>query len=134
MPTEILTRYYLSEKYFFRSKFASKSLPNLFEFTPEKETLAMQFNLSPTHPAYSTFNDLDPMIEYFGRRPTLLVDADPTKMHPRGSVVNHNFQHDLESIWWIILWFITINLNWLPSFDWAHDASLEMLRTGHPAS
>ncbi|PPQ81959.1 hypothetical protein CVT25_014688 [Psilocybe cyanescens] len=34
-------------------------------------------------------------------------------------VVVHNFQHDLESVWWILLWTITCRIHHTPSKEWA---------------
>lgn len=117
MPTEILRRNYLYEKSF-RNHSAFISAANPFE-NPAVYTLAHQFQLSSTHPAHSTFKELDAIL-CLGPNPVLPPDANPSKILPRGSIVNHNFQHDLESIWWILLWFITMNVNWATSFDWGH--------------
>lgn len=40
-------------------------------------------------------------------------DADFSQIPPDGggSVV-HNYQHDLESLWWVTLWFITLRVDY----------------------
>ncbi|PPQ81909.1 hypothetical protein CVT25_013762 [Psilocybe cyanescens] len=37
---------------------------------------------------------------------------------PNTGVVIHNFQHDLESLWWLILWLIISHIKDQPSEDW----------------
>lgn len=43
-------------------------------------------------------------------------DADDSVLRPP---VVHNFQHDLESVWWIVLWTCTLRVNYEPSRTWA---------------
>jgi hypothetical protein len=125
MPTEILDCQYLYEQYFLDNdsntalpvKLFNKRAAARSEANPS--TLAKQLELLDTHPAYSTFKDLN-IVPCLGLKPTLPPNADTSKIPPRGAVVNHNFQHDLESIWWILLWFITMNVKWAESFDWAY--------------
>ncbi|KAF5321926.1 hypothetical protein D9619_000254 [Psilocybe cf. subviscida] len=125
MPTEILDCQYLYEQYFL-DKDSKTALPvKLFNKRATARsganpgTLADQLELSDTHPAYSTFKDLN-IVPCLGLKPILPPDADTSKVPARGAVVNHNFQHDLESIWWILLWFITMNVKWDESSDWAY--------------
>lgn len=49
-----------------------------------------------------------------------IVDHDlPTDNKDTGKpLAIHNFQHDLESIWWLLLWTITCRVNHLPSQIW----------------
>ncbi|KAH9485747.1 hypothetical protein JR316_0002662 [Psilocybe cubensis] len=42
----------------------------------------------------------------------------PAKKHTANPLAIHNFQHDLESIWWLLLWSITCRVRYLPSQIW----------------
>uniref|UniRef100_A0A8H7Y5C7 Protein kinase domain-containing protein n=1 Tax=Psilocybe cubensis TaxID=181762 RepID=A0A8H7Y5C7_PSICU len=47
-------------------------------------------------------------------------DDDDAETKPNRIVV-HNFQHDLESLWWVLLWNITARSNRKISNEWARD-------------
>ena len=47
---------------------------------------------------------------------------DPSMIPRQGEPVIHNFQHDLESIWWIVFWFITMRTGNEELYAWAKPA------------
>ncbi|KAF4581317.1 Peroxisomal membrane protein PAS20 [Pleurotus pulmonarius] len=47
--------------------------------------------------------------------------AIPSNNPEYGHVVVYNFQHDLESVWWILLWSATSRVSHTPSIDWSRD-------------
>lgn len=47
--------------------------------------------------------------------------AIPSNNPEYGHVVVYNFQHDLESVWWILLWSATSRVSHPPSIAWSRD-------------
>jgi hypothetical protein len=45
--------------------------------------------------------------------------VNPLKSKPKAPQVIYNFQHDLESVWWILMWTLTARVLHQPSTDFA---------------
>ncbi|PPQ79050.1 hypothetical protein CVT25_002359 [Psilocybe cyanescens] len=50
--------------------------------------------------------------------PSDYVKRTPGVTGPNKPIVVHNFQHDLESLWWLVLWLITSHTEDQPSESW----------------
>ncbi|KAF8870816.1 hypothetical protein BD779DRAFT_509185 [Infundibulicybe gibba] len=51
--------------------------------------------------------------------PLAIFSEDPTPSTPARPPVRFNFQHDLESLWWVLLWVVTRGLDHAPSRKFA---------------
>lgn len=82
-------------------------------------SLASMFALPSDHPHY------DVLSRTSGIHPALLDLTEPPKYvdfeqtPPREGVVRPNYQHDLESLWWIVLFVVTSLVGHLPSRSYA---------------
>lgn len=126
MPTEILRRRYRFQDYRIgivtakaQSKFEKRIAggAQAVQTAPTADvTLAGQVKKATQH-EYPHLKAFEPMpFEIEGMLDA--TDLDPSKIPSRSAVVNHNFQHDLESIWWMLLWFITQGINNEELSDW----------------
>lgn len=71
-------------------------------------SMAAQLNLREESPEYARYK----IFSRFGTR-TKSIPLSFTENTPeKKTVVRYNFQHDLESIWWIALYFITALVNY----------------------
>ncbi|KAF5316058.1 hypothetical protein D9619_006112 [Psilocybe cf. subviscida] len=104
MPHEIFGRAYL-----FQSLRASR---------PPGDNFANQLNLpgGEANPNYQRFLNFH---RFYGKTFTALPANATVDIPPRGAVVSYNFQHDLESVWWIALYFITAGVGHIPSSRYA---------------
>lgn len=85
----------------------------------EADSLAVHLeNVTVGSPEYERLKIFkkDPFMR-FTSLPTNATDAIPDDL----SVVRHNFQNDLESIWWLVLYFITVCVDHQKSTTWAKD-------------
>lgn len=116
MPTEILSRRYLFQDYRIVNdnktnlRFAHRAARKADTSQEPKEsadnaTLADQVQKA-TQYDYPHLKKFKPMLFNIGSM-LQATDLDPSKVPSESEVVNHNFQHDLVSIWWFVLWFIT---------------------------
>uniref|UniRef100_A0A8H7YBN7 Fungal-type protein kinase domain-containing protein n=1 Tax=Psilocybe cubensis TaxID=181762 RepID=A0A8H7YBN7_PSICU len=48
-------------------------------------------------------------------------DNQTTNGKPTATPVVYNFQHDLESLWWVLVWSLTARVDHQPSRMWAND-------------
>lgn len=76
---------------------------------------------------YIPEDDQDPDPDRYAKKEvTNVEDDDPFREkeeedeEPNKFVV-HNFQHDLESVWWLLLWNLTARIEHAPSNDWAKE-------------
>ncbi|KAF5316257.1 hypothetical protein D9619_006205 [Psilocybe cf. subviscida] len=92
MPVEILSRRYLFETYLLATGITAN------------ENLADDLGIDKSSKAYLPLTRFSwiPI-----RRLKFPANADWDKSAERDQGVNHNFQHDLESVWWILLWIVT---------------------------
>lgn len=59
----------------------------------------------------------DPLMDII---PTKSQNNPPPEAEPK-KMVMFRFQHDLESVWWIMLWFVTLHVKHGDSQTWAKD-------------
>ncbi|KAF5316801.1 hypothetical protein D9619_006198 [Psilocybe cf. subviscida] len=97
MPVEILSREYLFEAYL------------LDPDEDEVRNLADNLDIDKSSRVYQS-------LSRFSKIPidgiNIPVNADWDKAPQSGQTVDHNFQHDLESVWWILLWIITCRVHY----------------------
>lgn len=118
MPLEIITRKHLLEAI-------------RHEFDPDMG-LAKQLNLlgdkkSPLFRRFSVFKEIPG-----GRRVTSVPETATSEIPKRGDIVRYNFQHDLEAIWWIVLYFITACVPYQKSRNHAKVLFSKSLNIHHP--
>lgn len=104
MPWEILKQVYFLEDI----RYPSSS----------DEPFADQLNLpgGEKHPDYDRFLEFR---RFCAIKNTCLPANATPDIPPRGTVVVHNYQHDIESIWWTTLFVITAGMGYDPPFKYA---------------
>lgn len=105
MPIEIMTRSYL---------LLYLSAPRNAKPT---STLAKQLKLEEGSTQYERLKAFKKIGDY----ESLPSDADLDSIPGSKSIVRYNFQHDLESIWWIVLYFVMARVPHKPSQNMAKD-------------
>lgn len=81
--------------------------------------LAKQVNIlgdknSPLYRRLSAFKEIPG-----GRRVTAVPETSTANIPKLGDTVRYNFQHDLEAIWWVVVYFITACVPYRRSRDYA---------------
>lgn len=113
MPLEIMRKEYLAFIYLAGRLPTGEEVQN---FTKGK-TLATKFRLSVDHPDYEHYSrfshDALPNVLQL----PVLVNREPLAR----DYVSHNYQHDLESLWWIAIYFITGGVGHKPSENQARE-------------
>ena len=97
MPVEVMDRRYLA------LKLRNRKSPAPPPVVADTDTLASQLNVSVDHPDYAHFSQ-------FHKLPFLSITELPSNAiswQIPTDYVKYNYQHDLESIWWMILYFVT---------------------------
>ncbi|KAF5316066.1 hypothetical protein D9619_006118 [Psilocybe cf. subviscida] len=82
------------------------------------ENFADQLNL-PGGEANPHYQRLSNFPRFWGGRFTALPANATAHIPPPDAVVSYNFQHDLESLWWVALYYITAGVGHIPSFRYA---------------
>ena len=111
MPIEILRREYFFEGY--------RGAPRR-----GNTNLAEQLN-KETDPAFAYLKNFK-YVPFVHELVAIPDKPDASNVPAISTVVNHNYQHDLESVWWILLWLITMYVDceassWTFSRLFSHD-------------
>ena len=99
----------------------------------QEETFADQLNLpgGSSNPNYQRFM---PFRRFHGNTINSLPPNTTADIPSEGAVVKYNYQHDLESLWWIAFYYITAGVGHIPSFKYAekiffNDLTLNICRS-----
>lgn len=94
----------------------AEHLLNMHRECDVDDSLAVLFELPAGSPAYERLKDIN---KDFCRRIGALPINSTRHIPDYDAAVRYNFQHDLESLWWLILFYITKCVGHQPSENYA---------------